>query len=88
MRENQLNELQCVSILTKEFFNKLIRRIECTKPLDGAGIRITQQENGVQISSVGGGSVGSVADYSAITLNVCSNGTPAEILVLGKPVEE
>jgi hypothetical protein len=88
MRENQLNELQGVSILTKEFFNKLIRRIECTKPLAGAGIIITQQENGVQISGGGGGGIGSVADYSAITLNVCSNGEPAEILVLGKPVEE
>ena len=88
MRENQLNELQGVSILTKEFFNKLIRRIECTKPLDGVGIRIKQQENGVQINYVGGVGFGGTADYSAITLNVCSNGEPAEILVLGKPVEE
>jgi hypothetical protein len=87
MRENQLNELQGVSILTKEFFNKLIRRIECTKPLAGAGITITQQENGVQISG-GVGGVGGGGEYSAITLNVCSNGEPAEILVLGKPVEE
>ena len=88
MRENQLNELQGVSILTKEFFNKLIRRIECTKPLAGAGIIITQQENGIQISGGGGGGIGSAAGYSAITLNVCSNGEPAEILVFGKPVEE
>lgn len=88
MRENQLNELQGVSILTKEFFNKLIRRIESTKPLAGAGIIITQQENGVQISGGGGGGIGSVAGYSTITLNVCSNGEPAEIVVLGKPVEE
>jgi|TARA_R110000868_G_scaffold373284_1_gene637220 hypothetical protein len=86
MRENQLNELQGVSILTKDFFNKLIRRIESTKPLAGANITIKQEENGILIS--GGGGVGSVADYSAITLNVCSNGEPAEILVLGKPVEE
>ena len=83
MRENQLNELQGVSILTKEFYNKLIRRIECTKPLAGDGITIKQQENGIEISGGGIGG-GSVAGYSAITLNVCSNGTPATIIVLGK----
>jgi hypothetical protein len=82
MRENQLKELQGVSILTKEFFNKLIRRIESTKPLAGSGITISEKENGFEIS--GGGGVGSVAGYSAITLNVCSNGTPATITVLGK----
>ena len=88
MRENKINELQGTSILTKEFFNKLIRRIECTKPLAGSGITIKEQEDGFQISSgvsIGGGSV---AGYSAITLNVCSDGIPAQILVLGKPVEE
>jgi len=83
MREQQLNELQGTSILTKSFFNKLIRRIECTKPLAGDGITISEKENGFQIS--GGG--GSVAGYSAITLNVCSNGEPAQIVVLGTPVE-
>ena len=91
MRENQLNELQGVSILTKEFFNKLIRRIECTKPLAGAGIIITQQENGVQISTSGGGGGGGAGDisgYTAIALNVCNNGVPGVILVLAKPVEE
>jgi len=80
MRENQLNELQGVSILTKEFYNKLIRRIECTKPLAGDGITIKQQENGIEIS---GGS-GSVAGFSEVTLNVCSNGTPATITVLAR----
>jgi len=82
MRENQLNELQGVSILTKEFFNKLIRRIECTKPLAGDGITIKQQENGIEIS---GGSNG-VSGYSAITINVCSGGESVELVVLGLPV--
>jgi len=83
MRENQLNELQGTSILTKSFFNKLIRRIECTKPLAGDGITISEKENGFEIS---GGSIGagSFAGYSAITLNVCSNGTPSTIVVFGK----
>jgi len=87
MREQQIPELQGTSILTKSFFNKLIRRIECTKPLAGDGITISEKENGFEISGGGGGG-GSVAGFSAITLNVCSNGTPAEILVYGKPVEE
>ena len=85
MREQQIPELQGTSILTKSFFNKLIRRIECTKPLAGSGITIKEQENGFEIS---GGVGGGVDGYSAITLNVCSNGTPAEIVVLGLPVEE
>jgi len=85
MKENQINELQGTSILTKSFFNKLIRRIECTKPLAGSGITISEKENGFEIAS---GGAGSVAGYSAITLNVCSNGAPAQIVVLGTPVEE
>ena len=91
MRENQLNELQGVSILTKDFFNKLIRRIECTKPLAGSGVIISEKENGLVISTSGGGGGGGAGDisgYTAIALNVCSNGVPGVILVLAKPVEE
>jgi len=75
MRENQLNELQGVSILTKEFYNKLIRRIESTKPLAGSGITISEKENGFEVS-LGG--------YNDVTLNVCSNGEPDTIIVLAK----
>ena len=81
MRENQLNELQGTSILTKSFFNKLIRRIECTKPLAGSNVQIKQEENGIVISSrvIGG------EEFSAVTyeLNVCSNGVPDTIIVFG-----
>jgi len=81
MKETQLTELQGTSILTKSFFNKLIRRIECTKPLAGSGIAIKEQENGFEISSkLGAGGDG----FTEITLNVCSNGTPSTITVLGK----
>ena len=75
MKESQISELQGTSILTKAFFNRLIRRIECTKPLAGSGITIAEQENGFQISS----------QFSAVTyeLNVCSNGTPDTIIVYG-----
>jgi hypothetical protein len=78
MKETQINELQGTSILTKSFFNKLIRRIECTKPLAGSGITISEKENGFEIS--GGGGAGGT--YNSITLNVCSNGTPDTIQVL------
>jgi len=83
MKETLLTELQGTSILTKSFFNKLIRRIECTKPIAGAGITIKEQENGFEISSGGIAGDGN-GDYSAITLNVCSNGTPSTITVLGR----
>jgi hypothetical protein len=83
MRENNLNELQGVSILTKDFFNKLIRRIESTKPLAGSGITISEKENGFEISG-GGSSSSGVSGFSEITLNVCSNGTAVTITVLGK----
>jgi len=74
MKENKLNELQGTSILTKSFFNKLIRRIECTKPTAGSNITITEEENGFKISST--------ADFNTVTLNVCSNGTPDILVVL------
>lgn len=80
MRENTLNELQGTSILTKEFFNKLIRRIESTKPLAGSGIAIAQKENGIELSIGGVGSGG----FSEIKINVCKDGVPDTITVLGR----
>jgi len=82
MKEPRLNELQGASRLTLGFYNRLIRRIECTKPLAGSGVTITEQENGIEIASSGG--AGGAVGFSAVTLNVCSNGTPATIVVLGK----
>jgi hypothetical protein len=79
MRENQLNELQGTSILTKSFFNKLIRRIECTKPLAGSGITISEKENGFEMS-VGGGS----GVLKEIQITVCQDGAPSTITVLGR----
>ena len=75
MKEPELKELAGASRLAKEFFNKLIRRIECTKPTAGDNITITQEDNGFKISSTGG-------DYNVVALNVCSNGSPATLLVL------
>jgi hypothetical protein len=72
MREPELRELDGASRLAKEFFNKLIRRIECTKPTAGSNITISEEENGFKISS----------DFTTVTLNVCSNGTPDTLVVL------
>jgi len=85
MREGKLNELRGNSRLALGFFNSIIRRIECTKPLAGAGIAISEKENGYEISSIGGvvSSGGSISGYSEITLNVCRNGNPDTIIVLG-----
>jgi len=71
MKEKQIPELQGTSILTKGFFNRLIKRIECTKPLAGKGVILTEQENGIEIS------------LTEISLNVCSNGVATAITVYG-----
>ena len=73
MREPELKELAGASRLAREFFNGLIRRIECTKPTAGAGITIAEEDNGFKISS---------GEYNVVTLNVCSNGVPDTLLVL------
>jgi hypothetical protein len=82
MREPELKELAGASRLAREFFNGLIRRIECTKPTAGTGIIVTEEDNGFKISTSGG-------EYNVVTLNVCSNGSPATLLVLTpKPASE
>jgi len=75
VREPELKELAGASRLAREFFNRMIRRIECTKPTAGAGITIQEEDNGFKISSYGG-------EYNVVTLNVCSNGSPATLRVL------
>jgi hypothetical protein len=73
MRENRITELEGVSIITKGFFNRLIRRIECTKPIKSKNIKVTPNDDGYLI------------ELTAITykLNVCSNGEPDKIIVFG-----
>jgi hypothetical protein len=71
--EPRLNELKGTSRLALGFFNSLIRRIECTKPLAGENIKVQDKPDGMQIS----------LSAKVITLNVCSNGTPDTIDVFG-----
>jgi len=81
MTEPKLKELQGAARLTKGFFNGLIRRIECTKPLAGSGVSIAEKPDGIEIS-MSGGDGGGLAQY---VLNVCSNGVPATLIVYGPP---
>jgi len=73
MFEPQLKELKGSSRLALGFFNSLIRRIECTKPISGANIQLTQQPDGISIGIA----------LNEVTLNVCSNGTPSTITIYG-----
>lgn len=73
MFEPQLKELRGSSRLALGFFNSLIRRIECTKPISGTGIQLVQSPDGIIINS-------GLKEY---TLNVCSGGVPATIKVYG-----
>lgn len=81
MKEARLNEIDGPSRLGKGFFNKLIRRIECTKPIAGANVTLIDVPDGIQISVTG--VVTGTSALKQITLNVCSNGSPATITVFG-----
>jgi hypothetical protein len=79
--EARLNEIDGPSRLGNGFFNKLIRRIECTKPIAGANVTLIDVPDGIQISVTG--VVTGTSALKQITLNVCSNGSPATITVYG-----
>jgi len=52
--------------LNLEFFNKIIKRIEDIKPIDGENISAVAGARGIKIS----------LNAEAKEFNVCSNGTP------------
>lgn len=85
MPQAKLTELSGSSRLAIGFFNSLIRRIEGTKPIAGSGITITEAPDGMIINSSGGGGAGGIpSGFSQITLNVCRNGNPGQLVVIGK----
>ena len=84
-KEPKLAELRGDCRLALGFFNSIIRRIECTKPIAGNGVVLTEKDDGIQIA-VSGGIVAGGVGVRTITLNVCSNGTPATIDVYGPSV--
>jgi hypothetical protein len=70
--------------LHAEHFRKVVRRIECIKPLAGTGIQVKQTEDGIEISSNNPvSSPGIPANFRVIELTVCRNGAPDVILVYG-----
>jgi len=72
--EPRLKELNGASRLALGFFNSLIRRIECTKPIDGNGIKCLQKPDGIQINFS--------SPQNIVTVNVCSNGQPYNLVLL------
>lgn len=72
--EPQLKPLAGASRLALGFFNSLINRIESIKPVKGTGVLVAQQANGSGFKI-------SLDDSKIVTINVCSNGTPATIKV-------
>lgn len=64
-----------------EHFRRVVRRIECIKPLAGKNISIAQTEDGIEISADDQSSIPS--NFTVINLDVCVNGLPATIQVLG-----
>jgi hypothetical protein len=77
MIEPRLKELKSPSRLALGFFNSVIRRIECTKPLGSTSITAIQTNDGFIIRLIA----------NSVTLNVCSNGTPDTLVVLSIPEE-
>ena len=85
-KEPRLSELKGSSRLALGFFNSLIRRIECTKPIAGDGVVLSEKEDGIQVSIDGGSVTTASLGLMTYDLNVCSNGTPAIIQVYGPSV--
>lgn len=78
--------------LGAEHFRRVVRRIECTKPLAGEGINLKQTEEGIEISASvtqggggGGGGFGGLSGQRAvpIELQTCKDGEPESIWVVG-----
>jgi hypothetical protein len=57
--------------LSGEHFRKVVRRIESIVPLAGFSIKTEQVDGGIKLH----------LDAERVTLNVCSNGTPATLAV-------
>jgi len=74
----KLKLLEGKSRLALGFFNSLINRIECTKPIEGDGILITEEPDGSGFTIM-------LDANNIVTLNVCSNGVPDTIDVYVSP---
>jgi len=57
--------------ISGEKFRKIVRRIESIVPLAGFSIKTEEVDGGIKLH----------LDAERVTLNVCSNGTPATLVV-------
>ena len=76
-------------LITKTYLHDLEAAVRQRTPVAGANIDIKVTDGSYVISAtagvnVGVGGGGVPEGFTVVTLTVCSNGTPAEILVLGK----
>jgi hypothetical protein len=73
-------------VITKKYLRDLEAAVRQRTPVAGANIDIKVTDGSYVISSTPGINIaGGVPEgFTAVTLTVCSNGTPDEILVLGK----
>lgn len=80
-------------IITKTYLHDLEAAVRQRTPVAGANIDIKVTDGsfvisataGISIVGGGGGGGGGVPEgFTAVTLTVCSNGTPAQLIVLGK----
>jgi len=75
-------------IITKTYLHDLEAAVRQRTPVAGANIDIKVTDGSYVISATAGINVGGgggvPAGFTAVTLTVCSNGTPSTIMVLGK----
>jgi len=75
-------------VITKKYLRGLEDAVRQRTPVAGANIDIKVTDGSYVISATAGiniaGGGGVPEGFTAVTLTVCSNGTPAEIVVLGK----
>ena len=74
-------------LITKIYLHDLEAAVRQRTPVAGANIDIKVTDGSFVISATAGTVGGVPQDFTAVTLTVCSNGTPAEILVLGREIE-
>jgi hypothetical protein len=71
-----------------EHFRKVVRRIECIKPLAGNNVTLTPTEDGIKIDCIATATTAATNPswldcLTIIELNVWSNGEPSTIYVAG-----
>ena len=75
-------------VITKKYLHDLEAAVRQRTPVAGANIDIKVTDGSFVISATAGISIaggGGVPEgFTAVTLTVCSNGTPAQLIVLGK----